>query len=443
MNESDKFFFTAARNGNISQLSTLLTEVSNINTIERALIIASSDNQIDAVQFLIEHGANIEATDHEQSTSLFIACQKGYNQIALFLINKGANLEHKNKHGDTPLTIATWNNKFTVVKLLLDAGADLNSTNFRNKSALYLAREKNLPEIAKLIKSRMPAISEDEKKILYTKTQAVIRSFFTRKRFLINPLSFIQQTNGGVFAHGNDPEINELSQFKKSERIGIVATSGVRVLSIAAGLTSPESRSPKIFLLDISYKVINYWKNIKITFENCTGDLFLRDLTREIENSLETISKMYSSSPVAAERIAKQKAACEEYVLFFQSLFSIHGYEKIQKIARNVHVIPQNWADKNSFEKIKNIFSELGITNICAYPSNIVPCLESKNQIVEMHAVLNNIKLLNPFLAIHTNIDLERACPTKVYYVEDNQPEQVLELLNLNKSAMMSGFTMS
>lgn len=86
----------------------------------------------DAVRFLVERGADVNAANNVGDTALHIAGAMGADAVAQILIEHGANMNAKNKKGWTPLTYAT--------------GYYVNATFQINKSTADLLRKAGAPE---------------------------------------------------------------------------------------------------------------------------------------------------------------------------------------------------------------------------------------------------------------------------------------------------------
>ena len=71
--------------------------------------------------------------------------------FAKYLIENGANLNATNNNGTTALTFATQYNKVDIVKLLLEQKADATIKDNDNKTALDYAEAKGFSAIATLL----------------------------------------------------------------------------------------------------------------------------------------------------------------------------------------------------------------------------------------------------------------------------------------------------
>ena len=63
------------------------------------------NQELEAVQLVLQLGADVNATNQNGDTALHIAASKGSNAIVQLLVAKGAKLNLKNKLGQTPLSL--------------------------------------------------------------------------------------------------------------------------------------------------------------------------------------------------------------------------------------------------------------------------------------------------------------------------------------------------
>lgn len=70
------------------------------------LMYASWVGNTEAVKYLIDKGADVNAQDTGGATALHLAAWKGFTPIALYLLEKGASGRAMSKDGMTPLDIA-------------------------------------------------------------------------------------------------------------------------------------------------------------------------------------------------------------------------------------------------------------------------------------------------------------------------------------------------
>jgi ankyrin repeat protein len=92
----------------------------NANTPLHAAVVG---NQREAVVLLVQHGANVNATDSGGWTPLGLAAHNGRGPIIEILLNSGADPNIRNNQGDTPLKVAREQDHQDAVALLLSAGA--------------------------------------------------------------------------------------------------------------------------------------------------------------------------------------------------------------------------------------------------------------------------------------------------------------------------------
>ena len=86
-----------------------------------------SFNRNGIAQFLVQHGANVEAKDDLGETPLFKAAETD-NELVEFFLKCGSTANTKNKFGETPLIKALDVFKVSIVRTLLEHGASVNAT---------------------------------------------------------------------------------------------------------------------------------------------------------------------------------------------------------------------------------------------------------------------------------------------------------------------------
>jgi uncharacterized protein len=107
-----------------------------------ALIQATIYNNVEAVQILIEHGANVNTRDFFGGNAALHFAAKNYSiELLQLLLKNKAEIDIKDINGYTPLSKAVLNSsgKGQAIQLLLLHGADRNSKNNQDVSPLELA----------------------------------------------------------------------------------------------------------------------------------------------------------------------------------------------------------------------------------------------------------------------------------------------------------------
>lgn len=95
---------------------------------DHALLVATAVGNLPIVEFLVEKGANVNATSSVgfDVSSIVIACQNGYNDIVEFLIEKGARVNVLYSMTNSPLAMAIEYGHKNVVETLIKNGARVN-----------------------------------------------------------------------------------------------------------------------------------------------------------------------------------------------------------------------------------------------------------------------------------------------------------------------------
>jgi ankyrin repeat protein len=152
--------FAASFNNTAQIVELLLNANATVDNIDLAqktpLILACIKNHHDGckkiIQKLLEHGANIEASD-KQGVTPFIAAGWAKNYLALYTLKaSGANINHQNILGSTALINAIFESDDTTAQVLINLGVDLNVCNLFGGTALIVAvLKENIYIIQKLL----------------------------------------------------------------------------------------------------------------------------------------------------------------------------------------------------------------------------------------------------------------------------------------------------
>jgi ankyrin repeat protein len=99
------------------------------------------DNDLDAVEALLDEGANVNTEDDFMGyTPLYLAVTGGNPDMVKLLLSKGADINHQDKRtGYTPLMLALNSYKTEVSELLIEEGADIFIRGNDGATALILS----------------------------------------------------------------------------------------------------------------------------------------------------------------------------------------------------------------------------------------------------------------------------------------------------------------
>jgi ankyrin repeat protein len=100
------------------------------------------------------HGADVEAKDYTERTSLHCACALGHVAVVQALLSRGANIEAKRNSGNTPLHIAIIHNRLPVVKALLSGGANILAVNYCGSIPIHYAVSNGHSAVSKYLLQR-------------------------------------------------------------------------------------------------------------------------------------------------------------------------------------------------------------------------------------------------------------------------------------------------
>ncbi len=120
-----------------------------------ALHAAASKKRQDAVEFLLQRGADVTVADRGGDLPLHDACvmtegeedSERSREIVARLIHAGSPLDQRNKEGIPPILFAVWSKDSALVRLLAEGGANLNASDEEGQTALHHAAGNGPPSI--------------------------------------------------------------------------------------------------------------------------------------------------------------------------------------------------------------------------------------------------------------------------------------------------------
>lgn len=106
------------------------------------LMLASQNNQVEAVKLLLEHGAHPRNWDEDRNEAVHFAAMAGAHSVLELLLQSGRiDVDAMASGGKTPLILATENNHVECVRQLIQAGSNLESFNHTLQTPLFVAAE--------------------------------------------------------------------------------------------------------------------------------------------------------------------------------------------------------------------------------------------------------------------------------------------------------------
>lgn len=108
-----------------------------------------------AVQLMVQHGADVEARNHEGLTPLMAQCKQASSDEELLraLITAGGQVNAVDLQTRTSLHIACVYDNVAAARVLLDAGADAKAADFRTYTPLVLAAISDARACTELMKN--------------------------------------------------------------------------------------------------------------------------------------------------------------------------------------------------------------------------------------------------------------------------------------------------
>ncbi|XP_030849791.1 ankyrin-3-like [Strongylocentrotus purpuratus] len=125
----------------------LLRQGAKVNEVTKekgstALHVGVQNGHLDITKCLLNHEAEIDATDNDGWTSLHIAAQNGYIDVMECLLQQLADVSKVTKKGSSALHLSAANGHTHVTRYLLEHGAEVNLSK-PDQTALHVAAEQD------------------------------------------------------------------------------------------------------------------------------------------------------------------------------------------------------------------------------------------------------------------------------------------------------------
>jgi len=111
--------------------------VSNQSSKENSLIYASINGHVDVINLLLDRGADINKVDSQEATPLFFSLAYNKHDATQLLISRGAHVNKQMNDGDCPLHQSAYSANIKGFEILISARAIINQINHQGMTALH------------------------------------------------------------------------------------------------------------------------------------------------------------------------------------------------------------------------------------------------------------------------------------------------------------------
>ncbi|KAM8804666.1 uveal autoantigen with coiled-coil domains and ankyrin repeats [Eudromia elegans] len=143
--EGRSAFHVVASKGNLDCLNTILVHGADITATDaagrNALHLAAKYGHALCLQKLLQYNCPTENVDLQGRTALHDAAMSDCSSSIQLLCDHGASVNAKDGDGRTPLVLATQMCRPTICQLLIDRGAEVNARDKQSRTALMLGCE--------------------------------------------------------------------------------------------------------------------------------------------------------------------------------------------------------------------------------------------------------------------------------------------------------------
>lgn len=143
--ETEKQLWMSAFYGRLDDVKTALQQGAPVNFKGKGgftpLVVAATMGHLDVVQYLAEHGADINKRDNiRHKNALLAASFRSNDDVVAYLLAHGAEVDAQGVNGWTPLHDAAFVGDYNIVKMLVEHGARTDIKNNAGMLALQCAK---------------------------------------------------------------------------------------------------------------------------------------------------------------------------------------------------------------------------------------------------------------------------------------------------------------
>jgi len=164
--EPAESIFEAINVNNLSRVQEYIVDDPSLinyqdDMLDTPLIDAARCGHLSIVEYLFEHGADINATNINGSTALMSVAISSDLTVVEYLVEHGADINATNNRGMTALLYASGSGTHSVVEYLVEQGADVLGKDNEGLTALLYASHRGHHTIVDYLERAVNASSND------------------------------------------------------------------------------------------------------------------------------------------------------------------------------------------------------------------------------------------------------------------------------------------
>lgn len=125
----------------LAQIRQVQPQTKGLSPANARLLEAACQGNLQEVREVIQAGADVAVSDHQDTAALRWAARWGHREVVEALLEAGADVNQASASGWTALMEAVLQGHEEIAVLLVERGADVNARTFADASVLYFARD--------------------------------------------------------------------------------------------------------------------------------------------------------------------------------------------------------------------------------------------------------------------------------------------------------------